>query len=141
MDSPRLDDIIDLLVEQSRVPRARIMPDSDLESELGITGDDHFQLMEEFMKRFEVNMLEYRWYFHCAEEGTAIFSRIFKPPNKRVEHIPVTPAVLLQAAELRRWPLTYPAHSLPKHRWDVILSWVLMIAVGFAVYFLRLAKE
>jgi Protein of unknown function (DUF1493) len=96
--------------------------DEDLFARFGIDGDDAGDFMDSFAARFEVDIANYRWYFHHGEEGLNIAGLFFAPPNGRVKNIPITTATLLEAIQSRRWPLDYPAHKLPKVRWDVWLN-------------------
>jgi hypothetical protein len=48
-----------------------------------------------------------------------------------VPRIPITLRLLREAVELGRWPLTYPPHSLPARRYDLLINQVLV--GGFAV--------
>ena len=103
----------------------------DLERDLGITGDDFFELAEAFSKEFNANMASYRWYFHHAEEVTFNpGALVFKPPYRLVSHIPITPALLLQAANLGSWPVKYPQHKLPERRYDLLFNYGLIAAIG-----------
>lgn len=123
-------DIIALIVDKVGADEKIIADDTDINRGLGCTGDDFHELMEEFQKKFNVDMSSYRWYFHTEEEGSGgIGSWFFRPPNERVEHIPVTVAVLVQAAETGHWPILYPPHELPKHRWDITINGALFLAV------------
>jgi hypothetical protein len=76
-------------------------------------------------------MNSYRWYFHAKEEGgwNSLGALFFKPPYKRVTHIPVTPKLLQDAANKGRWDLQYPPHTIPKRRWDLIINGILFLAV------------
>ena len=107
----------------------KIHSDSDLNSELGIDGDDFSELVEKFEMEFGVRMDSYLWYFHHGEEGRSIGSLFFKPPFERVERIPVTPKILLQAAMTKEWPISYPEHQLPERRYDVLINQLIVLGV------------
>jgi len=80
-------------------------------------------------------MSGYRWYFHHGEEGFNIGSLFCAPPYKRVQHIPVTPSILLDAAVEGKWPLNYPDHKLPEKRYDILVTRVLIVLfLGVVVY-------
>jgi hypothetical protein len=87
--------------------------------------------MEEYANIFNVDMSGYLWYFHADEEGgwNSFGSLFFQPPYRRVKHIPVTPALLLEMANKGRWDIQYPAHQLPKRRWDIIIDQALLVVI------------
>ena len=101
-----------------------IKPNTDIFNELGCTGDDFHELMEEYHKKFSVDMSNYLWYFHADEEGrnSGIGNIFFKPPYERVKRIPVTPQMLYKFANNGKWDLQYPTHKLPKYRIDIWIS-------------------
>ncbi len=72
------------------------MADTDINGELRIEGEDFNELLEAYSEQFKVDMSDYLWFFHHEGEGFQIsLGRIlFKPPNLRVERIPVTPTML-----------------------------------------------
>jgi hypothetical protein len=124
---PSIETIYAFVEEVSGVPRAKLAPNADLEAGLGITGDDFSELVEQFGKTFNVDMRGYSWYFHHGDEVTfnpgAFF---FKPPFRQVEHIPVTPNLLLNAATTGRWPVQYPSHKLCARRYDILATYALL---------------
>ncbi len=111
--------------------------DSDIERDLGCTGDDFPELMDKYSKKYNVEMANYLWYFHHAEEGNSFGSNFFSAPNEIVNHIPVTPNLLLKFAENGKWNLKYPEHKLPKRRYDLIANqiFLFLVAVGFIIYY------
>lgn len=124
-------ELVSMISNKIGVDKTEVTDDIDINLGLGCTGDDFHELMEEFALTFNVDMTSYRWYFHTEEEGFgSIGSWFFKPPNERVQHIPVNLRVLLEAASTRRWPLTYPQHEIPKRRWDLTINLVLLIVVA-----------
>ncbi len=128
---PSLTEIYAFVRRTSGIRKQDLQPTHDLERDLGITGDDFFELAEDFSKEFNVNMTTYRWYFHHAEEVTFNpGALVFKPPYRLVSHIPVTPALLLQAAKLGSWPVEYPEHKLPQRRYDLLFNYGLIAAIG-----------
>lgn len=97
---------------------------TDIVSEMSIWGDDVSELLEAFAARYDVDMSNYLWYFHTGDEGTNILSFIFKPPNQRVQRIPITPGLLIKSAESHHWQVAYPEHNIPKRRWDLLAGWI-----------------
>jgi hypothetical protein len=128
-----LDDIVEFVQAQTGY-RKPISEGADLDQDIGVFGDDMDDLLAAYAERFDVDMASYLWYFHTGEEGLGVGSLFFKPPNRRVEHIPVTPAVLLRSARAGVWSVDYPDHSLPPRRLDVLVNQV-FVAVGLAVVF------
>ncbi len=132
-----LNDIYNFIAENCGVNADELAPDMDLSRDMGIEGDDFFELEAEFEKRFSVDMSTYRWYFHHGEEGSFnIGGLFFKPPYSRVKRIPITPELLRQSANAHSWQLTYPEHQLPPRRFDLIINlWFLgtIGVVGFAL--------
>lgn len=133
-----LDEIYNILIKETCVPLSQIKPDSDLERDLQITGDDFAEVIEKITSQFKIDMKEYHWYFHHSEEP--IFnpgSFLFKTPDSRVSHIPVTPNILLEAANTRKWPIQYPPHKLPLHRYDVFITWGLFVVFSLCLLYLK----
>lgn len=132
---------IDVFLERATgVNRAARSPDADLETDLGITGDDFSELMEAFSKQFGVDMQAYLWYFHHQEEaGFNPGGTFFPPPSRQVQRIPVTPNLLLKAVNSGRWPVKYPEHTLPKYRYDLLLNQVILaiVVLAMAIVLLR----
>lgn len=103
--------------------------DADLFARFGIDGDDAVEFMDSFGERFEVAGENYRWYFHHGEEGANFGGFFFAPPYRRVKRVPITPDILIEAIEARRWPLEYPLHREPKVRWDIRVNQLLIVAM------------
>ena len=116
---------------------SKIGPETDIYDDLGCVGDDFFELMEIYSNQFSVDMSEFLWYFHSAEEGLpGIGQEFFDPPYARVERIPVTPAMLTEFANSGKWHIEYPPHHIPKIRWDIRIDLIIFIsiAIGIAIY-------
>ena len=101
---------------------------ADLFQVYGIVGDDASDFMDEFAARFGVEDDGYLWYFHHGEEGTNFGGMFFRPPYRRVERLPITPDILIEAIESKRWPIRYPPHQLPAVRWDIRINQLLVVA-------------
>src|SRR5262245_10993482 len=109
---------------------AKPLPDdADIFDSLGIDGDDAFEFVERFATKFDIDITNYRWYFHHGEEGFYIGGWFFRPPYRRVDRIPITPRVLAEAIRIKRWPLEYPGHKLPSVRWDIRSSQLFTLAI------------
>jgi len=136
-----LNDIYNLIAEFSGVKTGKLTPDTDLYKDIGIEGDDFFELESEFEKRFSVDMSTYRWYFHHGEEVSfSIGGLFFKPPYSRVKRIPITPELLRQSANAHSWLLTYPEHQLPPRRVDLLINQLFFGSIGVVGFVLILWK-
>lgn len=101
--------------------------DTDLFDRFGIEGDDASAFMDGFGERFGIDGESYRWYFHHGEEGTNFGGLFFAPPYRRVQRIPITPDILIEAIETRKWPLKYPPHPVQTVRWDIRMNRLLLV--------------
>ncbi|MEI6945828.1 DUF1493 family protein [Paraflavisolibacter sp. H34] len=122
--------------------RGPLGPDTDLFEEAGLRGNDFQGMVGQFARKYGVNLEGYRWYFHTDEEGGTggIGGRLFAPPYKRVERIPVTPRMLADFANSGRWSLPYPDHRLPPVRYDILLNQVLFFGAVIALAVVLLQK-
>ncbi len=89
--------------------------------------------MENYQKKFDVDMSEYLWYFHTEEEGQNFGAIFFKPPYMRVGRIPITPKILTKFAKSKKWSIDYPDHKLPKKRYDIKINFFLTILIVLAI--------
>ena len=125
----QIEDIYQFIVRSERILTGELTPDADLHDDLGITGDDFPAFMGKFEKEFSVDMQNYRWYFHHAEEGALGLNGVFiNSPTYCVPHIPVTPRMLLEAVTEGHWPVQYPEHDLSGKRFDITIDRVLALA-------------
>ncbi len=121
-----IDDITEFLKEQ--YPFDSLNCNDDLQRDLGITGDDWFELIEAYSKQFEVDVSNCLWYYHNTEEGYGGLGQLFfKPPNKRVPYLPITPTILLDFANKGKWDMDYPEHSIPDKRHDLTVNAIVFI--------------
>ncbi|RTL59052.1 MAG: DUF1493 family protein [Sphingobacteriales bacterium] len=120
-------DIIDLVKEKTGDDD--VNESTDIFEDLGCVGDDFHELIEEYAKKYNVDMTSYLWYFHADEEGgwNSIGGTFFKPPYERIKRIPVTPLMLLKFATKGKWEISYPEHHLPKRRYDIITNQIVLI--------------
>ena len=130
-----IEEIQNFIADKTGCDILEVTADCDIHYDLGCTGDDFGELIAEYSSRFNVKMDGYLWYFHTDEEGQNFGSSFFRPPNERVEHIAVTPQLLLQFANKGWWAISYPEHKLPKRRYDIIINQVLIgIFVAYLIY-------
>jgi len=118
-------EIINFLAELSG--NDKIKPESDIFLDIRMVGDDFHEMIEKYARQFSVDMKNYRWYFHCDEEGSGIGGFFFTPPYRRVKRIPVTPAMLTEFANSGKWEIDYPPYQLPKRRYDL---WINRLIIG-----------
>lgn len=109
--------------------RKSIEQDDNLDRDIGVYGDDMADFLDAYAERFDVDMSGYLWYFHTGEEGQNIGALFFASPNARVEHIPVTPALLLRRARLGTWDVDYPDHDVPDRRLDIRVNQAIAVVV------------
>ena len=103
--------------------------DVDLFERFGIDGDEASEFMDGFATHFDVEGDSYRWYFHHREEGTNFGALLLAPPYRRVRRIPITPILLTEAIETKRWPLVYPPHQIPSVRRDIRVNQLIAVTV------------
>lgn len=119
-----------------------IHENSDIVTDLGCDGDDFGELIGKFSKDYNVDISTYRWYFHHTEEGSrnSIGGSIFRPPDKRVKRIPVTPGMLLEFARSGKWDILYPDNKVPQRRYDIIVN-QLLVAVFLSILIYKCASK
>ncbi|WP_373386903.1 DUF1493 family protein [Pseudomonas alcaligenes] len=127
-----IEEIYNFLEKSKGVSKDKLTPKADLCYDLGIDGDDFFELMEDFSSRYNVSMNNYCWYFHHKEEGLN-FGALFSPaPYQQVNRIPITPEILLLAATNKTWPIIYPEHKISSRRTESLINKMLItILLGF----------
>jgi len=131
----KIDEIRKLIAEKTGLAISEVGADCDINLDLGCTGDDFHELMQAYSSAFRVDMSSYLWYFHTEEEGQNIGAVFVKTPTDRVDHIPVTPQLLVKFADKGRWDVAYPAHELPKRRYDILVNQLLVgLIICFIVY-------
>ena len=132
-----IEEIIDLVYKKSCADG--IKPDSDIFQDVGLNGDDFHEMIEEYAKKYSVDMKSYLWYFHADEEGQSIGGSFSAPPYKRVKRIPVTPLMLKEFADKGKWDIIYPEHTLPKRRYDLIINSIIVYSaiIALIIYFIH----
>jgi hypothetical protein len=129
---------IEVFVQECCGIRRTLKASDRLEEDLGITGDDYFELIDEYSKRFDVNVDGFLWYFHCHEEAFNPGALFFPAPSSQVKRIPITLEHLLAFANSRKWDISYPPHSLARRRYDIYITWLLYLS-PVAIAFLLVA--
>ena len=131
-------DIIALI--KAHTGSKKVYPDTDINDDLGVYGDDFEELLINYHDQYDVDMDGFLWYFHYEEEANSFPGGLFfKPSNYRVERIPVTPEMLLQFAKSGKWAIDYPEHTLPNVRYDIMINrallFVMLSVLGVVLWF------
>lgn len=136
-----IEEIYQFLSEEIGVSKEKFQESTDIYDEFGMDGDDCFGFEEYFAEKFDVNMSDFRWYFHHGEEGILnIGALFFKPPYNRVPRIPVTPKVLQESAIQGLWVMDYPAQTIPKKRYDLAINKLTILTFAAVVLGIWLAN-
>lgn len=122
-------EIIDFI--ETEYWKSNLQSNSDIFETVRISGDDSFELIEKFSKKYDVDISNFLWYFHHEEEGSwnSIGGYFHKSPDKLVKRIPITPKMLTKFAETKKWEINYPIHKLPEKRKDLILNQILVVTI------------
>jgi hypothetical protein len=126
---PRAEEI-HALVRKHTGAQGLLSEETDLHGDLGLILPDLDEFLAEFAERFSVDLSGFLWYFHTDEDGVSPGRLFFAAPQDRVTRIPLRLALLYRAAELGRWPVDYPKHSLPPRRWDIVVNQCLAVAAA-----------
>lgn len=132
-----IEEIKRFIVDKTGCEYDEVKADADIDHDLGCTGDDFHELINEYSDKFNVNMESYLWYFHTYDEGhsNSIGRIFFKKPYERVKHIAVTPNVLLESACAGKWTIEYPELELPNRRYDILINQVVVVVfIIFVIY-------
>lgn len=107
MSEETLRRVVDLLVDHQCVRRERVRPESRIELDLGITGDDAAELMKAFMDRFGVDMTGFEFPRHFGAEGCFppmfLMRRLFPAYRDLGRCEEITVGHLVRVAVARRW--------------------------------------
>jgi hypothetical protein len=123
------DDIAQFVREQTGY-HGRLSPDTTLQGDIGVYGDDVDDLLSAYAERFGDDLSSYLWYFHTGEEGFFSPGGLFFPaPNRRVREIPISVGMLHDFAARGRWEVKYPSHQPPGFRADILINWVLFVGL------------
>ena len=120
-------EIIDFI--ETEYWKSNLNSNSDNFETVRISGDDCYELIEKFSKKYDVDISNFLWYFHHEEEGSwnSIGGVFHKSPDKLVKRIPITPKMLAKFAETKKWEINYPYHQLPEKRKDILFNQIVLI--------------
>jgi hypothetical protein len=99
-------------------PSDKLRPETRLEEDLGMTGDDAAEFLEEFAEEFQVNLTGIEFHKHFGPEGcgpTLFWPRTLKEALKDHGKYPVTIGHLIDIALANRW-ICPPLHGSKKWR-------------------------
>lgn len=101
--------VIELVHEISGIPTVKLRNNRDFVINRSISGDDAVELIEAFVKSFEVDMMHYEHRRYFGPEGGDPFSIIFYAIRSiwRLSHVPLTIGELISIAENKVWPQIY----------------------------------
>ncbi|MEM7526265.1 MAG: DUF1493 family protein [Pseudomonadota bacterium] len=112
----------------------------DLLTDYRLDGDDAFEFIEGYAKRFDVDLSGYWHIFHHHDEGYHLRMILrLGDPCRRVQRIPVSVTMLRRFANEGRWEIDYPRaegeaaedHAGRERRWVNGLS-LFVVAAGIA---------
>jgi len=132
-------EIIDFI--ETEYWKSNLQSNSDIFKTVRISGDDCYELIEKFSKKYDVDISNFFWYFHHEEEGSwnSIGGYFYKSPDKLVKRIPITPKMLTKFAESKKWEINYPYYKLPERRKDILFNQIVLIialilaTIGFLI--------
>jgi len=85
------------------------MPEgADLVEAARIYGDDVCEFVEDFGRRFNVDVTGFRWEHHTGPEGCNPLWLLFPPRWTRLPNLPIRTIDLIDSARDGRWSIRYP---------------------------------
>ncbi len=93
--------VVEFLVERLRIPREQLRPDSRLNQDLGVDGDDAYGLLIAFSEKFQVGPKGLTYLEHFGPEASLNPVTSWFPKSK----IPITVDDLVQSAVSRKWQI------------------------------------
>jgi acyl carrier protein len=118
--------VIQFISNQLSVKPEKIFPETSLNIDLGVDGDDASEFLEEFSKKFKVDLSDLKYEKHFGPEAGAnpitiliwltlfVLGRIL---NRKIEYnpgfslIPITIQDLVDSANAGRWTMEYLPES------------------------------
>ena len=101
--------LADFIIQEYWGNKAKITPETKLEKDLGITGDDGIEFLEKFLAHFKIDYDENReWQLHFDDEGfglinfVAIYNWIIGKKDHRI-YYDLTIEHLVKVIELGYW--------------------------------------
>ena len=100
--------VIQIVADQSGVRPEKLTDRTRIVEDLYLDGDDVVEIVERVSTTFNVDVANYRWYHHHGTEGCNPPWLIVRPWWIRKTHIPIRMSDLIEAANTKVWPITYP---------------------------------
>ncbi len=121
------------------VEEVDIDEETTIEKGMGLWGDDHHEFIGKFAEVFDVQMENYRWYYHTEEEGLNWAEVFFKPPYKKVEQSQISINMLHQIANDGKWPDMYEKPDLANFRPDILMNQIgaVTVVLIFVAFWIR----
>src|SRR4051795_9334974 len=118
MDHTLADQVRNFVCDHRGVRSNRLRPETRLEEDLGMTGDDAAMFLEEFAEAFEVDLTGIEFLKHFGPEGSGSIFHWLWPRGLREEmkdhgNYPVTVGHLIVVADAKRWSCP-PLHGEKK---------------------------
>ena len=125
------DDILHMIAAHSGCKVAKI-DCADILMSTGMDGDDASEFFEGFGETFGVEMTGLCDYLHYNGNEPPTFRTAFgvDPTGQKMPYIPIALSDLVEAADAKRWMMSYPDHRLVQRR---VPREFLLVGVAVAV--------
>jgi hypothetical protein len=95
--------ILDFVSSETRT-RKHLSGNTDIARDLGVDGDDAVEFILNFVREFDVDLSNFRFDRYFGGEGFRLIAAIKSLLGKGEVRVPLTVALLFDAARHRRWP-------------------------------------
>ncbi len=125
--------VIDLILEHAGALRDEILPEVYLEDDLGLTGDDAWELMGALHNKFNVDFTEFEFSLHFGPEAGLYVA-------KEYGYYPVSVQHLIEVTEDKKWKLPpkneehYQQYINNKRKWRIIVFTIIACVILYIVY-------
>ena len=105
-NAPTFERIAQFVANQAGVPLDRVRPDTRVETDLGVTGDDAAELLEAYAQEFHVDLSALEFLRHFGPEGCLPGYGLYYwlLHGHRIGGHQVTVQMLVDIAHSGRWP-------------------------------------
>lgn len=83
----------------------------DIIGRSSIYGEDVWELVLNFSKRFDVNVNGFRWYHHTGPDGCNPLWLFYRPWWARKTYVPIRLLDLIESARRGQWSIEYPENE------------------------------